>query len=247
MSKQFAAILAVIILAFGGIILISSHKSSSSSNSKTSTTTATNHVMGSTSTGVRLVEYGDFECPYCEQYYPTVKAVTTEFKDQIEFQFRNFPLVNVHQNAFAGARAAEAAALQGKYWEMHDALYEPSNWQVWSTSNNPTVQFKQYAAMLGLNAAKFASDFASTKVNDTVRADMDEGNRLNIQGTPTFFLDGKQVTVANDQAAFEKVIKAEIAKKAPTATSSATTPASTGPDSSTSSAATDTATPTTTQ
>jgi len=220
MSKQFWAVVVIIVLVFIGIVVVSNHKSSTASNSKSSSQ-PTQHIIGTGSTGVTLVEYGDYECPYCEEYYPVVKQVQQEYNDKIFFQFRNFPLTSVHVNAFAGARAAEAAALQNKFWEMHDALYDSSNWQVWSTASDPTPYFSQYAQQLGLNVTQFKSDFGSTKVNDLVNADMTAGNSLNIQGTPTFFLDGKQVTIGISVADFEKVINAEIAKKA--AASSSTT------------------------
>lgn len=224
MSKQFAAVIAAIILLFAGVIIISNHKSNTT-KSAGSTATLTQHVEGSPSTGVKLVEYGDYECPYCQQFAPTVQAVAAEFKDQIQFQFRNFPLVNVHQNALAAARAAEAAAVQNKFWEMHDALYQPSNWQVWTTASDPTTYFTQYAQGLGLNVAQFKTDFASSHINDLIQADMAEGTKLNIQGTPTFFLDGKQLSLTNNTvAAFEKVIKAEIAKKQPKQTAPEASP-----------------------
>ncbi|MEO7364195.1 MAG: thioredoxin domain-containing protein [Candidatus Saccharimonadales bacterium] len=213
MSKQFAAILAAIVLVFVGALIINNNGNSSSKD--TSKIAASSHTRSSTSTGVTLVEYADFQCPYCEQYFPTLEAVYQEYKDQITFQFRNFPLPNAHKNAFAAARAAEAASLKGKFWEMHDALYNPANWQVWTQANDPTVYFNQYATAIGLNAATFKTDYASSRVNDQVNADMAAGTKLGVQGTPSFFLDGKQVTIANDKAAFDKVIKAEIAKKSP--------------------------------
>jgi protein-disulfide isomerase len=212
MSKQFWAVVAVIVLVFIGIFTLTGHKSNSTSNK--SANQPTQHVIGKGSTGVTLVEYGDYECPYCEQYYPVVKQVQQEYNDKIFFQFRNFPLVNVHVNAFAAARAAEAAGLQDKFWEMHDALYEPGNWQVWSTASDPTPYFNQLAQQLRLDATQFKSDFGSTKINNLVNADMAEGNKLKIQGTPTFFLDGKQVSIGISVADFEKAINAEIAKKA---------------------------------
>ncbi len=138
--------------------------------------------------------------------------MAAEFNDQIKFQFRNFPLVSIHPNAFAGARAAEAGALQNKFWEMHDLLYE--NQSQWSAASDPTPYFTQYAKQLGLNAAQFQTDFASSKVNDLVNADLAEGNKLGVSATPTFYLDGKKVDIANDITAFEKLIKDEIAKKA---------------------------------
>jgi protein-disulfide isomerase len=223
MSKQFIALLAAIVLAFVGFFIFTGHKSSTSSSAKSNPSTLTQHIEGSTSSGVKLVEYGDFECPFCEEYFPTIRSVTAEFKDQIQFQFRNFPLVNIHRNAFAAARAGEAAAQQNKFFPMFNALYDSGNWQVWSTASDPTPYFSQFAQQIGLNVTKFKTDYGSSKVNDLVRADMAEGTKLNIQGTPTFFLDGKMVTIPNTIAAFEKVIKAEIAKKAPANSSTTTT------------------------
>ena len=212
MSKQFIGILVVIILVFVGIFAFSSKSGTSSKTG--STGTLTQHIEGQGKDHVTLIEYGDYECPYCGQYFPTVKQVQAEFNQQIYFQFRNFPLVSLHPNAFAGARAAEAAAQQNKFWEMHDALYESQT--QWSGASDPTPYFNAYAGQLGLNVAKFKQDYASGKVNDLINADLAQGNKLNIQGTPTFFLDGKQLTQpANAVNAFEQIIKAEIAKKAP--------------------------------
>ncbi|MEK7059627.1 MAG: thioredoxin domain-containing protein [Patescibacteria group bacterium] len=220
MSKQFLAVLAAIIIAFVGIFMLTADNGktdSKSSNGKSSGSSLSQNVQGKGTSGVTLVEYGDYQCPYCQQYYPTVKLIRAEFGDQIKFQFRNFPLVNIHQNAFAASRAAEAAALQGKFWEMHDALYETSNWQVWTAAKDPTSDFKQYAKQLGLNASKFTSDFASSKVNDTINADTAEGTKLGITGTPTFFINGKKVEVTNNISDFQKEIKAAIANKAASA------------------------------
>lgn len=235
MSKQFLGVIVAVILLFVGIFVVSNHKKSSSSGSKSGSSTAlTQHVEGNNTTNVTLVEYGDYQCPFCERYYAPVKQVQAEFKDQISFQFRNFPLTNLHQNAFAAARAAEAAALQNKFWEMHDALYEPQDYQGWTVAKDPTLYFNAYAKQLGMNVEKFKTDFASDKVNNLINADSAEGTKLGVTGTPAFFLDGKQVTLANEPAAFEKVIKAEIAKKAKPSTlksNTTTAPAATTPDS----------------
>ncbi|MGH7241376.1 MAG: DsbA family protein, partial [Candidatus Saccharimonadales bacterium] len=102
-------------------------------------------------------------------------------------------------------------------------LYTNSNWSVWSTASDPTTYFNNYAQQLGLNVTTFKQDFASSKVNDLINADMAEGNKLGIQGTPTFYLDGKSVNLAANASDFEKAIKAEIAKKAPTTPSTTST------------------------
>jgi protein-disulfide isomerase len=212
MSKQFLAIIAVVIVVLIGIFAFTGNKSSSGSKSSGGSGTPTNHVEGQGKSGVTLVEYGDYECPYCEQYYPIVKQVQAEFNDQITFQFRNFPLTSIHQNAFAGARAAEAASLQGKFWQMHDTLYD--NQDQWAQSSDPTKFFNQYAQQLGLNVAQFQKDYASTKVNDVINADLAAGNKLGVDATPTFYLDGKQINVTASASSFESQIKDAIAQKA---------------------------------
>jgi protein-disulfide isomerase len=225
MSKQFMAIIAVIILLFVGIIVVSGNKSNGTGGGKAST--PTQHVEGQGKSGVTLVEYGDYQCPFCGQFYPVVKQVQTEFNNQIFVQFRNFPLVSLHPNAFAAARAAEAAGMQNKFWEMHDALYQTQ--QQWASASDATPIFSQYAKQLGLDVTKFKADSASSKVNDLINADTAAGNKLKVSGTPTFFLDGKQLQVGQANTAlstFESQIKAEIAKKA--GQSSAPAPASPG-------------------
>jgi len=223
MSKQFLGVIAAIILVFAGIIAFTGHNDK---NSSTKGQQPSNHVIGKGSTGVKLVEYGDYECPFCGQYYPILKQVQTEFNDQIFFQFSNFPLVSIHKNAFAGARAAEAASLQNKFWEMHDLLYEnqdPNGASGWVASNDPLDQyFVNFAQQLGLNVNQFKQDYTSDKVNGVINADMDAGNKLGITGTPTFFIDGKKVEIGQSVQEFEKVINAEIAKKG-SATNSGTT------------------------
>jgi protein-disulfide isomerase len=233
MSKQFLAVIAAVIIVFVGIFALTG-KSNNSNNSKGSSGTVTHHVEGQGQTGVVLQEYGDYQCPFCGQYYPILKQVEQEFDKQITFQFTNFPLTSLHPNAFAGARAAEAAALQGKYWEMHDLLYEQnvlsqqnSKASTWINASDPTPFFNQFAQQLGLNLAQFKSDFSSSNVNDLINADMAKGNKLGITGTPTFYLDGKQIQVGESVQAFEQVINAEIAKKQGNS-SAASTPANSG-------------------
>lgn len=218
MSKQFWGIIAVIVLIFVGIAAFSG--GGKQDKGKANQSALTGHVEGKGTTGVTLVEWGDYQCPFCGDYYPILKQVLADYGDKIKFQFRNFPLTSIHPNAFAGARAAEAAGLQNKYWEMHDLLYE--NQQQWSEGSSPNQFFDQYAKQIGLDLTRFRDDFQSTKVNDAINADLAEGNKLKITGTPTFYLDGKQVQIDQSVDAFKKVIDAEIAQKAPASKSSST-------------------------
>lgn len=243
MSKQFLAIVGAVFVLFIAIFYSSTHKTSKTLDSKTAAA-ATQHIEGNTKSTVNLVEYGDFQCPYCEQYYPTVQTIAAQYKDKITFQFRNFPLVNSHPNAFAAARAAEAAALQGKYWEMHDTLYNSANWSVWTVSSSPTELLNGYAKQLGLNLTQFKADYASIKVNDAINADMAAGAALNITGTPSFFLNGKQVQIGNTVEAFTKILDAAIAKAKPAAAKTTPTNASASGDTMTPATPTDGATAT---
>lgn len=222
MSKQFWAVVAVIVIVLVGVFALTGNHSNTSGSS----VGATNHVEGNTKSSVTLVEYGDYECPYCQVYYSTVKQVVAQYSSQISFQFVNFPLTSIHRNALAGARAAEAAAKQNKFWEMHDLLYEnndPNGASGWVASNNPTTYFDQFAQQLGLNLAQFKTDYASDAVNDAIQADIAKGNKLGIDGTPTFFVDGKQTQIANTVSDFQKVIEAAIKSKGGTVQSSGST------------------------
>lgn len=220
MSKQFWGVIVGIVLIFVGIIALSGGGKSNNSGSGSSGKTLTQHVVGKGTTGVTIIEYGDYQCAYCQQYYPTVKQAQLQYGDKIKFQFRNFPLVSLHRNAFAASRAAEAAGMQNKYWEMHDVLYEnndPNGKAGWVAAPDPNTYFNAFAKQIGLNLAQFKTDFASSKVNDLINADLAEGTKLGITGTPTFYINGKKADLGNSIDSFTKVIDAAIAKQAPAA------------------------------
>ncbi len=199
MSKQFLGILAAVIVGLGLIFWLGSGRKSNNGNS--SGVQPTQHITGQGKKGVTLMEYGDYQCPVCGAYYQTVKEVVAKYNKDIYFQFRNLPLVQIHPNAFAGARAAEAAGKQGKYFEMHDLLYE--NQQLWSQSSNPMPLFEGYAQQLSLDLNKFKTDYSSSAVNDLIQADIAEFGKTGQQeATPTFFIDG--VYVANEKLADDK-------------------------------------------
>lgn len=212
MTKQFWVVLLAVVVLLGGIFWLTSDKADAPKSNSKNQSLLTNHVEGQGKTGVRLVEYGDYQCPACEQYYQPVKEAVAKYSKDIYFQFRNFPLTNLHPNAFAAARAAEAAGLQDKYWGMHDLLYQNQN--AWAQSSNPMNEFADYAKQLDLNVDQFKNDFKSVEVNDAINADMAEGSKLKITGTPTFFIDGKRLdNMPPTTEAFTKAIKEAIAKK----------------------------------
>lgn len=207
MNKSFWAIIAVIVLVFTGIVIFNKKEAVAPTNAK-----PTSHLIGDGASGVTLVEYGDFECQFCGQFYPLVKQIVDKYKTQIHFQFRNLPLLQVHPNAFAAARAAEAADKQGKYWQMHDLLFE--NQATWAGSDSASQTFEQYATQLGLNLQQFKTDVASPAINDTINADIAEFKKTKEElSTPTFFLDGKKIKAASLEE-FSTLIDRAIAAKA---------------------------------
>lgn len=218
MDKRFMAILGIIVVFFAGLIIWNSNKGSSTT---TSNAQPTNNVLGKLDSKVTFLEYGDFQCNACEAYNPTVDAVRQKYADRVKFQFRNLPLPSLHPNAIGAARAAEAAAKQGKFWEMHDALYKSTNWQVWTTASDPNSLFQQYAQQIGVNVDQFKKDFISSSTNDAINADIAAFQKTGKDmATPTFFINGTYIPLSslidsNGSAsvdAFSKVIDAELAK-----------------------------------
>ena len=141
------------------------------------------HVRGPA--GARLiVEYGDYECPYSRQAYRSIERVEKEFSQGVRFAFRHFPLTEIHPHALAGARAAEAAALQGRFWEMHELLFHRQH----ALEDD---DLRSYAQELGLDAARFDRDRGSDSVLERIRRDVRSGEASGeVLGTPTLFIDG---------------------------------------------------------
>ncbi|HEX8182864.1 MAG TPA: thioredoxin domain-containing protein [Candidatus Saccharimonadales bacterium] len=239
MDKRFLGLLVVIALVLTGIFFISNNKTAEAPSGPKGG--LTDHIQGTASANVKLVEYGDFQCPACGRYHIPVKEVVEKYGSLISFQFRNFPLFSIHPNAIAGARAAEAADLQGKYWEMHDKLYEENyaqqiaqsqgkNYSTWLDASNPQSNFDNYASGLGLDLTKFRQDYKSKTTNDRVQADLREATRLGVDSTPTFYLNGKKISTPSPTLeAFSKVIDAEIVKKGGTPPPATAPAASTAP------------------
>lgn len=171
------------------------------------------HTRGSSTHKILLIEYGDFQCPSCGETNSSVNKLVDEYSDSITFIFRNFPLVSIHPNARATAATAEAAGLQGKYWQMHDKLYtNQDDWNSLDSSKRTTV-FKQYAEELGMDTKKFDSDVASKSVTKKINFDIALGKKLSLSATPTFFLNGEELdstTASNLVQGNLTAIKAKI-------------------------------------
>ncbi len=142
------------------------------------------HSAGPSDARVVLVEYGDYQCPYCGAAYPVVKRIQQEFGTTLRFVFRNFPITNAHPHAEWAAETAEAAAAQGKFWPMHDFLYEN---QRLLEDERP---FAQHEAKLGLDVARLAREVAGRAYAERIEEDFLSGVRSGVNGTPTFFING---------------------------------------------------------
>jgi protein-disulfide isomerase len=146
---------------------------------------ANDHAQGPAEAPVTLVEYGDYECPYCGMAYPIVKRVQAKLGDKLRFVFRNFPLAEAHPHATAAAELAEAAAQQGKFWQMHHALYEHQNALA-------PADLERLASKVGLDLDALETALRSGGAHQRVKSDFMSGVRSGVNGTPTFFINGRR-------------------------------------------------------
>ncbi len=193
MSRASKIMLAVTILVVGALIGLfflfgSDNNSPSQVNSQSELVRAASHRLDSGA--VQVVEFGDYECPACSVAYPITQKLLADYKGKISFYFRNFPLSQIHPNAMISAEAAEAAAAQGKFWQMHDLLY--SQQTEWANLGDPLPKLKEYARNLGLNVDQFESDLRANKYQTAILQDLNDGVSLGVPGTPTFFVNGSQ-------------------------------------------------------
>lgn len=164
---------------------------------------ARDHVQGPADAPVTLLEYGDYQCPYCGAAHPIVKALQRHLSGNLRFAFRHFPLATVHEYAEGAAEGAEAAGAQGKFWQMHDTLFE----------NQPALDFESlvgYAEELGLDVERFATELENQVYAPRVREDFISGIRSGVNGTPTFFINGVRHEGSFDFETMLEVIQARM-------------------------------------
>ncbi len=205
-NKRFWIILALVAVGFFGLIGYSKLTAPPKVTSNGS-----NNVYGKLDSPVTLTEFVDFQCEACYAFYPTVKEVKEKYKDRVKFQVRYFPISNSHQFARVAAANAEAAAQQGKFWEMHNKIFEGQ--KIWEQAQNPQQYFDQYAKDIGLDLEKLKNDIKDPKTTATINADLDEVKRLGGDGTPTFALNGTKIkNPENTVEAFSTLLDDALAK-----------------------------------
>jgi protein-disulfide isomerase len=163
------------------------------------------HAIGPPRAAVTVVEYGDFECPNCKQAAPAVKLMLNRFAGRIRFIYRHFPLEEVHPHALLAAEAAEGAAGQGRFWQMHDLLFE-------NQQHLKRAQLLSYAERLELDMARYTAEMDDHVYLQRVREHITSGDASGVRGTPTFFLDGKIQDVSFGLQILEQAIEAALKK-----------------------------------
>jgi len=163
------------------------------------------HVQGPATAPVTLLEYGDYECPYCGAAYPIVREVQRRLGDRLRFVFRNFPITTAHPHAEHAAEAAEAAGAQGKFWEMHDYLYEHQ--RALGDRN-----LEEHAKAVGLDVERWAADMEGQAFAERVRADFMSGVRSGVNGTPTFYINGRRHDGSYDLETLMAAIEAAMTR-----------------------------------
>jgi protein-disulfide isomerase len=161
---------------------------------------ADDHIQGDPAAECSLVEYGDYQCPYCGAAYPIVKSLQKHFGKRLSFVFRNFPLSQMHPWAEPAAEAAEFAGANGKFWEMHDLLFENQE----SLSN---ALFLELTEKLDLSISQLQTALASATYRSRVRADFAGGARSGVNGTPTFFINGRRYNGQSDFRSLSEAIE----------------------------------------
>ena len=170
----------------------------------------TDMTFGNPKAKVILTEYADFQCPGCGAYYPIVKQLTEQYKDKLLFVYRFFPLTQIHQNALVASEAGYAATWQGKFWPRHDLLLAHQN--DWAELSDPTPNFISYATQAGLNVDQFKKDYTNDKVSSYIKSQEQAALDLGLPGTPSFFLNNKQITNPPTYSDFKALIDKALAQ-----------------------------------
>ena len=195
-----------VIILFGGVFFLNNTNPQFSSQGTVDKKILVSgkNTVGSPTAKVTVVEFADFQCPACGAFYPGVKKILSDYKGKIFYVYRNFPL-SIHKNAMKAAGAAESAGSQGKFWVMHDKLFE--NQQNWSEVDDPTSIFEDYAKSLKLNEEKFKKDLSSDAFLSVVQKDMRDGGKAGVNATPSVYINGKKVEGASSIADLSKKVR----------------------------------------
>ena len=203
----------IFILIIWGLIVASNKTPLSVEKGTPMALSSEDHIRGPEDAPVTIIEYSDFQCPACRSYYPVVERLLEEASSSVRFVYRHFPLHPLpHKNAKIAAQAAEAAGLQGKFWEMYEVLFE--NQTAWDESPTASAMFETYAGEIGLDVAKFRTDISGDSVESKVDSDKSDGVSIGINSTPTFFINGKVIDNPQSYDQFKALVEATASSSA---------------------------------
>ena len=197
----FFSILAMIVFGLNAAMNKQNHTGSLGAPAPVS---SADHVEGPANAPVTIIEYSDFQCPACEMYYPVVEKLMTDNPTLVRLVYRHFPLPQ-HANARLAAAASEAAASQGRFWEMYRLLF--SKHAEWTEVTDPHAIFGGYAKSIGLDMAAFKAALDASSTAQVVESDLQEGEKLGIDSTPTFFVNGAAITNPQSYEAFKALVE----------------------------------------
>ncbi len=215
-AKPLIVIVLAVAVAGGAAVYFSRQPDQAATTSENSAaaplkSTGGGHFRGPENAKVTLVEFGDYQCPSCKAFHPLVLEALSRYPQQVRLEFHHYPLVSIHGNSMAASLAVEAAGEQGKYWEMHDLLFEHQ--EEWSKSPNPEPDFLALAGMLGLNQNAFMQAMRSPQLQDRILQDVVRAREANVEAVPTFFIDGQKQNIPLSISAFVDAIEAHLQNK----------------------------------
>ncbi len=190
-KKHFWKIVALVVIVVIGVSIFYSKQAAEQANEGVSEVET--HVKGNPEAAVTLVEYSDFQCPACGQFYPYIEDIVNLYQDDLRFEYRHFPLITIHPNALPAAIASEAAGQQGRFWEMYDILFE--NQSAWAEASNARAYFVQYASELGLDVDMFKRHLDSSILENSVMDSFNDARSQGFSGTPTLLLNGEKMEI----------------------------------------------------
>lgn len=209
--KPLSVIIFAVALAAAGAVFLSRQPArapGTSTASRLDSEHGGGHFRGPDSARVTLVEFGDYQCPSCGAYAPIVLEVLRRYPQQVRLEFHHYPLISIHPYAMPAAMAAEAAGEQGKFWEMHDLIFDHQ--QIWSQSRNPEPDFLGYATRIGLNANSFMQGMRSPQLQDRILQDVVRARDAKIESVPAFFIEGQHIRPDLSVNDFVTIIDAKL-------------------------------------
>jgi len=211
-DKTSTIIFIVVVLITAALLFFLFWKKSDSNNHNTNTSgdikIGDNHIFGPEDAPITMIEFSEYQCPYCKKNAEVIKLILEKYPDDIQYIFRDLPL-DMHQNARAAAYAAEAAGKQGKYFEYHNLLFEIQD--DWTSLSNPINKFTEYAKILELDTNKFQKDMESDSIKNNVDEDFEYGQSLQITGVPVLYINGSQLVGGQTFEALEEAILENLA------------------------------------